>query len=99
MTKLVLMSRDYDMSHLVQPILRAAPDLDVVMHGEHSAGDAEIAVCWNPPAGALAALPKLRLVHSIAAMHEPRVSTTFCPTLRCPPYRCAGSSIRNTHAE
>src|SRR5579863_6711649 len=67
MTKLVLMSRDFDMSHLVQPILRAAPEFDVVMHGERSSGDADIAVCWNPPAGALAALPKLRLVHSIAA--------------------------------
>lgn len=67
MTKLVLMSRDFDMSHLAQPILRAAPEFDVVIHGEPSSGDADIAVCWNPPAGALAALPNLRLVHSIAA--------------------------------
>ncbi|MFM0172446.1 2-hydroxyacid dehydrogenase [Paraburkholderia sediminicola] len=67
MTKLVLMSRDYDMSHLVPPILRAAPELDVVLHDARSPCDAEVAVCWNPPAGALASLPKLRLVHSIAA--------------------------------
>ncbi|NMM04541.1 glyoxylate/hydroxypyruvate reductase A [Paraburkholderia sp. RP-4-7] len=67
MTKVVLMSGDEDISDLVQPILRAAPELDVVMHGEQSASDAEIAVCWNPPVGALASLPKLRLVHSIAA--------------------------------
>ncbi|WGS52589.1 glyoxylate/hydroxypyruvate reductase A [Paraburkholderia sp. D15] len=67
MTKLVLMSRDYDMSHLMPSILRAAPELDVVMHGTPAAADAQIAVCWNPPAGALAALSRLRLVHSIAA--------------------------------
>ena len=67
MTNLVLMSRDYDMLHLVPSILRAAPELDVVMHDARSSCDAEVAVCWNPPAGALAALPKLRLVHSIAA--------------------------------
>lgn len=67
MTKLVLISRNYDMSHLIAPILRAAPELDVVIHGMHGTADADVAVCWNPPAGALAAMPRLRLVHSIAA--------------------------------
>ncbi|SAL07383.1 D-isomer specific 2-hydroxyacid dehydrogenase [Caballeronia arationis] len=67
MTKLVLISRDYDMSHLVPSILRAAPELDVAMHGSRDAVDADVAVCWNPPEGAVAALPRLRLVHSIAA--------------------------------
>lgn len=67
MTKLVMISRDYDMSHLVPSILRAAPELDVAMHGSRDAADADVAVCWNPPEGAVAALPKLRLVHSIAA--------------------------------
>jgi glyoxylate/hydroxypyruvate reductase A len=67
MTKLVLISRDYDMSHLAPVIRQAAPELDVTMHGNQDAADAEVAVCWNPPAGAVAALPRLRLVHSIAA--------------------------------
>jgi glyoxylate/hydroxypyruvate reductase A len=67
MTKLVLISRDFDLSHLVPSILRAAPELEVTLHGHDDAGDAEIAVCWNPPHGAIAALPQLRLVHSIAA--------------------------------
>jgi glyoxylate/hydroxypyruvate reductase A len=67
LTKLVLISRDYDMSHLVPSILRAAPELDVAMHGSRDAVDADVAVCWNPPEGAVAALPRLRLVHSIAA--------------------------------
>lgn len=67
MTTLALVSRDYDMSHLVPSILRAAPELDVCMYGEPAAQDAEVAVCWNPPAGAIAAMPHVRLVHSIAA--------------------------------
>ena len=49
MTKLVLISRDYDMSHLVPSILRAAPELDVAVHGSRDAADADVAVCWNPP--------------------------------------------------
>ncbi len=67
MTTLALISRDYDMSHLVPSILRAAPELDVHMYGEPAAQDAEVAVCWNPPEGAIAAMPHVRLVHSIAA--------------------------------
>ncbi|WP_233176997.1 glyoxylate/hydroxypyruvate reductase A [Ralstonia sp. ASV6] len=67
MTTLALISRDYDMSHLVPSILRAAPELDVRMYGEPAAQDAEVAVCWNPPEGAIAAMPRVRLVHSIAA--------------------------------
>jgi glyoxylate/hydroxypyruvate reductase A len=67
MTTLALVSRDYDMSHLVPSIVRAAPELEVCMYGDPAAQDAEIAVCWNPPAGAIAAMPHVRLVHSIAA--------------------------------
>ncbi|CAJ0700617.1 Glyoxylate/hydroxypyruvate reductase A [Ralstonia mannitolilytica] len=67
MTTLALISRDYDMSHLVPSILRAAPELDVRMYGDPAAQQAEVAVCWNPPPGAIAAMPRVRLVHSIAA--------------------------------
>lgn len=67
MTTLTLISADYDMSHLAEPLRRAAPELRVLMHGEPGAIDAEVAVCWNPPAGAIASLPRLRLVHAIAA--------------------------------
>jgi glyoxylate/hydroxypyruvate reductase A len=65
MTTLALVSRDYDMSHLVPSIVRAAPELEVCMYGDPAAQDAEIAVCWNPPAGAIAAMPHVRLVHSM----------------------------------
>lgn len=67
MTTVVLISRDYDMSHLAPAIRHAAPELHVVMYGDTGSADAEVAVCWNPPAGALAGLPRLRLIHSMAA--------------------------------
>nr|WP_322015667.1 glyoxylate/hydroxypyruvate reductase A [Paraburkholderia sp. J12] len=55
------------MSHLVAPIQRAAPEFTVVMHGEPGAASAEVAACWDPPPGALAKMPNLRLIQSIAA--------------------------------
>lgn len=67
MTKLVLISRDYDMSALAPSIVAAAPELQVHSFGSPDAGDAQVAVCWNPPAGALRSLPNLRLMHGIAA--------------------------------
>jgi glyoxylate/hydroxypyruvate reductase A len=67
MTKLVLISSDYDMSALGPAILAAAPELQVHDFGAPEAGDAQVAVCWNPPVGALRSLPNLRLVHGIAA--------------------------------
>ncbi|AOK18789.1 glyoxylate/hydroxypyruvate reductase A [Burkholderia ubonensis] len=67
MTTIALLSKSYDMSHLAEPIRRAAPGLRVAVHGEPGAADAEIAACWDPPPGALAAMPNLRLIHSIAA--------------------------------
>ncbi|CAH2809650.1 MAG: D-3-phosphoglycerate dehydrogenase (EC [uncultured Caballeronia sp.] len=53
MTKLVLISRDYDMSALAPAIVAAAPELQVHSFGAPDAGDAQVAVCWNPSAGAL----------------------------------------------
>jgi len=37
MTKLVLISRDFDLSHLAPAILRAAPELEVTLHGREDA--------------------------------------------------------------
>lgn len=67
MTKLVFISSGYDMSPLAPAIIAAAPELEVHAFGTREAGDAQVAVCWNPPAGALRSLPNLRLVHSVAA--------------------------------
>lgn len=71
MTRLLLLADNFDMSPLAGPLAERlqphAPDLRICLPGDPGADDAEIAVCWNPPAGALATLPQLRLVHSIAA--------------------------------
>ena len=43
------------------------PSVTLTSWPEPEARDADIAVCWKPPAGALASMPKLKLIHSIAA--------------------------------
>lgn len=41
--------------------------IEVLLPGEPGAEEAQVAVCWSPPPGALAAYPRLRLIHAIAA--------------------------------
>lgn len=65
--KLVLISSDFDISVLAGPIREAAPECRIHQWGDRNAMDADVAVCWNPPPGALKSLRSLRLVHSIAA--------------------------------
>jgi len=67
MTKIALLSSDYDMSQIAPYIRQADPELEVLMYGEPGADQAEIAACWNPPHGALAKMPNLKLIHAIAA--------------------------------
>ncbi len=81
MTTIALLSKSYDMSHLVDPIQRAAPWLQVVLHDEPGAADAEIVACWDPPHGALASMPNLRLIHSIAAGVDNILADPALPTL------------------
>lgn len=81
MTTIALLSKSYDMSHLVDSIRRAAPAFNVVMHGEPGAAGAEVAACWDPPHGALAAMPNLRLVHSIAAGVDNILADATLPAL------------------
>ncbi|WP_241023751.1 glyoxylate/hydroxypyruvate reductase A [Burkholderia sp. Ac-20365] len=81
MTTIALLSQSYDMSHLVASIKRAAPELDVVMHGEPRAAHAEIAACWDPPRGVLANMKNLRLIHSIAAGVDNILSDPALPSL------------------
>jgi hypothetical protein len=68
----------YDKRRLAPGIRRAAPELQVVMHGEAGASDAEIAACWNPPHAALAAITiglqiarnALRLINAQALINQ-----------------------------
>ncbi|WP_462379156.1 2-hydroxyacid dehydrogenase [Pseudomonas sp. Marseille-QA0892] len=67
MTRIVLLSEDIDMIDVRDALRAQAPDLQVSLQGEPGAFEAEVAACWNPPAGSFARMPNLRLVHSIAA--------------------------------
>lgn len=68
MTTIVLVSKDQGLLvQLKAAFAEHAPDLDVVLPDSPAAAQAEVAACWHPPAGSLSKLPRLRLIHSVAA--------------------------------
>lgn len=67
MTVAALMSRSFDL-RFVKPMLEArSPGLEVLVWPDPRCTDAEIAICWDAPRGIYAQMPRLKLVHSIAA--------------------------------
>ena len=57
-----------DLSFLIPAFRKERPEVDIRIGEQLGAlEDIEVAVCWNPPAGLLASMPKLRLIQSIAA--------------------------------
>ncbi|MCY1507561.1 Glyoxylate/hydroxypyruvate reductase A [compost metagenome] len=68
MKPLVLLSADSVLlGQLQNAFARQEPELRVVLADDAAACDAEVAACWFPPAGSLARLPNLKLIHSVAA--------------------------------
>jgi glyoxylate/hydroxypyruvate reductase A len=68
MTTVVLLTNDTVLnSELQAAFARNAPELKVVLPDDPAAAEAQIAACWYPPAGSMAHLPNLQLVHSVAA--------------------------------
>ncbi|WP_372094821.1 2-hydroxyacid dehydrogenase [Tistrella mobilis] len=67
MPKLILIGGILDLGFMKAPLLAADPRLDITVWPEDDGAEAEIAVCWRPPAGLLGTMPKLKLVQSIAA--------------------------------
>ncbi len=66
-TTLALFSKDFDLS-FIKPMLEAAdPLLDVVIWPDPRFKEAEVAAGWIAPPGMYDAMPRLKLVHSIAA--------------------------------
>jgi glyoxylate/hydroxypyruvate reductase A len=64
----VLASTQIDMSYLLSTFAKLAPELDIRLHGETGTPEqADTVLCWHAPAGLFGALPRLRLVQSIAA--------------------------------
>jgi glyoxylate/hydroxypyruvate reductase A len=67
-TRIVLLSRNLDMSFLSPEFVAADPEVEVLVGVDApGATDADVAVCWNPLPGDLSRLPRLRLIQSIAA--------------------------------
>ncbi len=67
MSTLLILSSGLDLAHLVQPLRDALPGMTVAVWPDAVAEDVVAALCWRPPAGVLATLPRLALIHSVAA--------------------------------
>ena len=82
MTRITLMtSLSSRMNFLDDHLKRAVPDAVVTHWPEPGALDGEIVVCWKPPAGVMATMPNLQLVHSIAAGVDNVLSDKDLPPL------------------
>ncbi|MES2533932.1 MAG: glyoxylate/hydroxypyruvate reductase A [Pseudomonadota bacterium] len=67
MTRVALISQSANLAYFGPLLQAAAPEIEVVVWPDPAFRDAEVAMCWNAPPGVYAEMPKLRLVHSIAA--------------------------------
>ena len=67
MTRIALISQSANLAYFAPLVQAAAPELDVVVWPDPAFREAEVAMCWNAPPGVYAQMPRLRLVHSIAA--------------------------------
>lgn len=81
MTSITLMSELGVLSFLAAQLESALPGATFRNWLEPGAIDAEIAICWAPPKGALASMPNLRLVHSIGAGVDNILSDPALPDL------------------
>jgi glyoxylate/hydroxypyruvate reductase A len=68
MTRIALMTTlSSTMSFLEDHLMRAVPGAVVSTWPDAASLDADVVVCWKPPAGVMATMPNLKLIHSIAA--------------------------------
>lgn len=82
MNTVALMSRDtLLLKQLQEAFARCAPQLSAVLADDPRAADAQIAACWFPLPGSLAALPNLQVVHSVAAGIDHLEHDPSCPDL------------------
>ena len=81
MIRVAFLSRPGLMDPMKPLLERELPGVAVASWPEPAARDADIAVCWKPEAGALAAMPKLKLIHAIAAGVDNILSDPTLPDL------------------
>jgi glyoxylate/hydroxypyruvate reductase A len=78
----VLLSRDnLLLKQLQAAFARSAPQLTTVLADDPLARNAQIAACWFPLPGSLAALPNLQVIHSVAAGIDHLDHDPSCPDL------------------
>jgi len=82
MNTVALMSRDtLLLKQLQESFARRAPQLTAVLADNPQAANAQIAACWFPLPGSLAALPNLQVIHSVAAGIDHLEHDPSCPDL------------------
>ena len=81
MIRVAFLSRPGLMDPMKPLLERELPGVAVASWPEPAARDADIVVCWKPEAGALAAMPKLKLIHAIAAGVDNILSDPTLPDL------------------
>lgn len=79
LTSIAFLSSPGLMDPLLPLLQRELPGISFASWPDEGARQAELAVCWKPPAGALAAMPNLKLVHSIAAGVDHILSDSTVP--------------------
>ena len=68
MNRLTLITAlEQPLTFLERHFKRLMPDAEITHYPQPGWQDSDIAVCWKPPHGALASMPNLKLMHSIAA--------------------------------
>lgn len=65
--RIALINRDGGLDFLVDQLQAELPEAQLTLWPDDAAREAEVAICWHPPDGYLAAMPNLRLIHSIGA--------------------------------
>jgi glyoxylate/hydroxypyruvate reductase A len=82
MNTVVLLSRDnLLLKQLQAAFARSVPQLKAVLADGPLARNAQIAACWFPLPGSLAALPNLQIIHSVAAGIDHLEHDPSCPDL------------------
>lgn len=82
MNTVVLLSRDSLLLEQLQAAFaRSAPQLNAVLMDDPSAAQAQVAACWFPLPGSLAALSNLQVIHSVAAGVDHLEHDPSCPDL------------------
>lgn len=79
--RLALITREGGLEFLEDRLREALPDAEIVIWPEPGAIDADVAICWDPPAGVLADMPNLRLIHSIGAGVDKLIADPDLPDL------------------